>query len=263
MNPTGESAMRASAPVLLFLMLLAAARGAIRAQEADTAPPPDDPNTAALAAMLRSERVLLEEALEQYRAAARQRPDAIARLVQVHEALEAEVGRQTEAVPGRIDQLAEIAAQATADFEIRLGAERAAAARVRTHLRSIALLERELADLAGKKRPPAETGPLTGTWDLVLMPYEQKGSWVLQQSGAIVSGTYRLQGGYSGSVQGTLVERKLYLVRIDSRLGKMMELEGQLSTDASTIRGTWLNYELAGSEGATGNWVATRRATAP
>jgi hypothetical protein len=77
----------------------------------------------------------------------------------------------------------------------------------------------------------------------------------------VITGTYRLQGGYSGSLQGTLVNRKLYLVRIDSRLGKMMELEGFVGSDDNTLRGTWLNYELAGAEGSTGHWSATRRAT--
>ncbi len=250
--------MRRWGPILLFLTLLVGGRVGLDAQPTAAPARHDDPAAEALAALLRSERVLLEEALEQFRAAARQRPDAFARLVQMHEALDAEVERLAEALPGRIDQLVEIAAQAVAELEVRLAAEREAAARVRAHLRAIGLLERELADLEGR-RPPEEVGLLTGTWDLVLMPYDQKGSWVLQQTGAIVSGTYRLQGGYSGSVQGTLVERKLYLVRIDSRLGKMMELEGQLSTDGNAIRGSWLNYELAGGEGATGNWLATRR----
>ncbi|HXV75742.1 MAG TPA: hypothetical protein VD788_05430, partial [Candidatus Polarisedimenticolaceae bacterium] len=61
------------------------------------------------------------------------------------------------------------------------------------------------------------------------------------------------------SLQGTLVKRKVYLVRIDSELGKSMELEGFLSTDGSTIKGSWLNFELAGAEGSTGQWSATKR----
>jgi len=95
------------------------------------------------------------------------------------------------------------------------------------------------------------------------MPIEQRGSCVLRQTGAVVSGTYRLQGGYSGSLQGTLVNRQVYLVRIDSQLGKMMELEGFLSSDGKQIRGTWLNYELAGADGARGHWSATLREPEP
>ena len=63
--------------------------------------------------------------------------------------------------------------------------------------------------------------------------------------------------------KGGLVNRKVYLVRIDSKLGKSMELEGYLSADGKRIRGTWLNFELAGREGATGQWSATRRPSSP
>ena len=101
---------------------------------------------------------------------------------------------------------------------------------------------------------------LTGTWDIVLLPIDQRGTCQLQQSGAVLNGTYQLDGGWTGSLQGTLVNRKVFLVRIDSRLGKSMELEGFLSSDGRQIRGTWLSYELAGNEGSTGQWSAERRA---
>ena len=77
--------------------------------------------------------------------------------------------------------------------------------------------------------------------------------------GAVINGTYELEGGWTGSLQGTLVNRKIFLVRIDSKLGKSMELEGYLSSDGERSRGSWLNYELAGSEGATGQWTAERQ----
>ena len=93
----------------------------------------------------------------------------------------------------------------------------------------------------------------------MVMPLNQRGTFSLRQGGTLVSGTYRLGGGWTGSLQGTLVNRKVYLVRIDSKLGKSMELEGFLSSDGKTIRGSWLSYELAGSEGSTGQWSATRR----
>ena len=57
--------------------------------------------------------------------------------------------------------------------------------------------------------------------------------------------------------------RKVFLVRIDSKLGRMMELEGFLSGEETVIRGTWLNYELAGGEGASGHWSARKRDSAP
>ena len=36
-----------------------------------------------------------------------------------------------------------------------------------------------------------------------------------------------------------------------------------LSTDGDRIRGSWLNYELAGGEGATGQWSAQKQKAEP
>jgi len=95
-------------------------------------------------------------------------------------------------------------------------------------------------------------------WDIVLLPINQRGKCALSQSGTIVGGTYRLSGGFSGSLRGTLVQNKVFLERIDSKLGKVMELEGRLSVDGTRIRGTWLSYELAEGDGGTGQWTAVR-----
>ena len=40
-----------------------------------------------------------------------------------------------------------------------------------------------------------------GTWELALMPIDHRGTARLVQSGALVSGTYELEGGWSGSLQ--------------------------------------------------------------
>ena len=92
----------------------------------------------------------------------------------------------------------------------------------------------------------------------MLLPKEQHGTFNLIQTGTLVSGTYSLAGGWSGSLQGTLVNRKVYLVRIDSKLGRSMEFEGGLSPDGDRIQGVWLNYDLGGQAGAEGQWKATR-----
>lgn len=234
----------------------------VTAQDDSGDPPRQDPAVRTATALLEVERTLLDEALEQYRSLVRQRPDLLARLSQLHESLDLEIAKGADAVPDRLDSLFSILAQAGADLDVCLKQEREAVARIREHVRRIALLDRQLSQLEGP-REPEEAGLLTGTWDIVLLPLDQKGSCVLRQTGAVLSGTYRLQGGYSGSLQGTLVNRKVYLVRIDSRLGKIMELEGFLAADGKVIRGTWLNYELAGAEGSTGHWAATRRPASP
>jgi len=96
-----------------------------------------------------------------------------------------------------------------------------------------------------------------------MLPAGQHGVFDLEQNGTIVSGTYELDGGFTGSLTGTLVERKVHLVRIDSRLGRSMELEGYLSIDGKQIRGSWLSYDLAGDTEPSGQWTAERRAASP
>ena len=249
--------MRAGRAGLLLLLLLLVS--SLSAQEAPDVAAIDDPAVATVTALLLSERMLLQEAIERYVAMTRERPESAARLAQLQESLDEEIDKEAEALPDRLDQLVEIASRAGADLDRKLADELQTVRQIGEHVRRIRLLEQQLATLEGRTES-GETGALSGTWDLVLLPIDQKGSCVLEQSGAVVSGTYRLQGGYSGSLQGTLVNRKLYLVRIDSRLGKIMEFEAFVSADGDILRGTWLNYELAGAEGSTGHWTATRRA---
>ena len=158
--------------------------------------------------------------------------------------------------PQRLIQLAGQLENAEADRVALLAVERMLVDRIGQHLQRLELIERQI---DGLEAPEENEGTLTGAWDLVLMPARQRGTALLRQTGALVNGTYRLEGGWSGSLQGTLVNRKVFLVRIDSKLGKSMELEGYLSDDGKRIRGTWLDYELAGGDGATGQWTALRQ----
>lgn len=119
---------------------------------------------------------------------------------------------------------------------------------------------REIEARAGslRDREGERSGALAGTWEVSMLPGERRGVFRLEQNGVLVSGTYTLEGGWSGSLQGTLVNRKVYFVRIDSKLGRSMEFEGLLSAEGNAIRGTWLNYDLGAEGGAEGQWSATR-----
>ena len=105
---------------------------------------------------------------------------------------------------------------------------------------------------------PSDTESLTGTWNVSYLPSGDSGVFTLRQAGTLVIGEYALEGGWKGSFKGTFVDGKVLLHRIDSKLGRMMEFEGYLSADGKQIRGTWLNYDLAGSEGSTGHSVTWR-----
>jgi len=216
---------------------------------------------AAVAADIEVERVLLAEDLDRYDRLVRKRDLTSSRLAEIYRTLDAAVRSGVGATPEQIDALLEQLGRTEAERDELLTQGLALVEQIRDRRRRVVLLLEQLELLEGRDRQ--EAGVLSGTWDVVLMPLEQRGLFVLRQTGTLVSGTYELDGGWTGSLQGTLVNRKVFLVRIDSKLGRMMELEGFLSSEANLIRGTWLNYELAGGEGASGHWSAQKRGTEP
>lgn len=212
----------------------------------------------ALLAVADVERTMLEDARDRYDALARRMADLRGEIELVRGALGDAVREREAPDSRRLNQLAEQLERAEAERAGLLLSERLLLDRISQHLRRLELFEQEVEDL--EARQEGAEGLLSGSWDIVLMPTGQRGTVALQQAGALLSGTYELEGGWTGSLQGTLVNRKVFLVRIDSKLGKSMELEGFLSSDGTRIRGSWLNYELAGGDGATGQWTAQRQA---
>ncbi len=210
-----------------------------------------------LSALVQVERALLEDARQRYEALSRKRDDLTSQIAQLRAALDGAVAEREAPDPRRVSEIAGQWERAESDRASLQLAERLLVERIALHLERIELLQHQL-----ENRPARATeveGVLTGNWELVLMPSGLRGTAALQQTGVLVGGTYQLDGGWSGSLQGTLVNRKVFLVRIDSKLGKSMEFEGFLSNDGKRIRGTWLDYELAGGDGATGQWTAQRQ----
>lgn len=101
--------------------------------------------------------------------------------------------------------------------------------------------------------------PLNGTWRLVVEP-GQDGTAYLQQQGTLVTGTYALSGGFSGSFRGTLVARKVRLERIDSQIGFAAIFYGQLVGQGRNLRlqGNWEATQLASGLASAGNWTGTK-----
>jgi len=121
-------------------------------------------------------------------------------------------------------------------------------------------LQQERQELIGSL--PAATESMTGYWDIVFVPGGQRGVFFLNHSAAILTGEYSLEGGFHGSVQGTLIDQKVLLHRIDSRLGRVMDLDGTLSADGLSIKGVWRRFDLSDGRQSTGAWSATRRPAA-
>jgi len=110
-----------------------------------------------------------------------------------------------------------------------------------------------------RKTLPSDNESLTGVWDISYLPSGDKGVYSLRQSGTLLVGEYTLEGGWKGSLQGTFVDGKVLLHRIDSKLGRSSDLEGSLAPDGRTIRGTWQNFILSGGQPSAGQWVARKR----
>lgn len=244
--------------LMVWILALCAAVG-VMAQE--RIPEPQAGSAAAIAAGIEVERTLLAEDLDRYDRLVRKRDLLASRLAEIYRTLDAAVRSGVGATPEQVDALLEQLGRTEAERDKLLTQEITLVEHIRDRRRRIVLLLEQMELLEGRERQ--EAGALTGTWDVVLMPLEQHGLFVLRQAGTLVSGTYELDGGWTGSLQGTLVNRKVFLVRIDSKLGRMMELEGFLSGEEVVIRGTWLNYELAGGDGASGHWSARKRDSEP
>ena len=109
--------------------------------------------------------------------------------------------------------------------------------------------------------PAEEPEGLTGTWDITYLPGNDKAVFVLRQSTAFVEGEYQQEGGFRGSLQGTLINGKLVLHRIDSKLGAVMDLEGQVSSELKSIKGTWLSRIIGDGSPVNGAWSGKKRET--
>ncbi|MGD8441062.1 MAG: hypothetical protein PVG53_11030 [Holophagae bacterium] len=105
----------------------------------------------------------------------------------------------------------------------------------------------------------AEGGLLTGRWQLNVQP-DLEGTAYLVQQGTLISGTYELSGGWSGSLRGTLVANKVRLERIDSQLGFAAIFYGELNTsgEALVIQGRWEATQLATGMPSAGGWRAVQ-----
>ncbi len=121
-------------------------------------------------------------------------------------------------------------------------------------LQRIGFLEGE----AGGQGAAREASPLTGRWRVRIQPRDRIGTFDLRLSGSVVTGTYELDGGTSGSLRGTLTGNVLRLERVDSRRGFDATFEGTIGTSGEFITGLWTANELAAGEAARGGWSAVR-----
>lgn len=106
---------------------------------------------------------------------------------------------------------------------------------------------------------------LSGRWLVSIEPGGQKGVFELRLEGTIATGVYQLDGGWKGSLRGTLIGGNLKLERIDAQLGFVATYGGRVVTRGSEKRleGTWEATNLAAGLPISGTWVARREQKSP
>lgn len=211
----------------------------------------------ALNVQLEIEQKRLDEDLQRHGEVARSREDARGRLRRLYEDLDAMVEGRAEASPESIQTRESEVARVEQELETLTRDAHDLRWRIRDAHERIGLLQEKMNRL--RRTLPSDNESLTGTWDVSYLPSGDKGTFVLRQSGTLLVGEYQLEGGWKGSLQGTIVNGKVLLHRIDSKLGHSQDLEATLAPDGRTLRGTWQNFILSGGEPASGNWVAQKK----
>lgn len=226
--------------LLLLLISLAAA-----AQDEPAAPAPPAANQVELRLeqrLLSLDLLAYNQTRDQERAASQRVAGVLSRLDQALASDAVSLG----ALESLQDELA--AARGTAHaaedkLNDRLG-------KLQERLRRIALLEGD----TGAPVRPADA--LTGRWRVAISPQSATATFDLRLDGTVVSGTYKIDGGSSGSFRGTLAGGNLRLERIDAQGGTDSVWTGTVAN--GRIAGTWMSNELVTGQPNRGDWTAVR-----
>jgi TolA-binding protein len=226
----------------LFLLLLLAP--AARAQD-----PAPSSAPASVQAELRLERRLLSLDLVSYN--------------EIRER-ERRAREQVSAVLGRLDQALASDAMSLGSLETlrdQLAAAHEAAhtaeMRLNSQLENLQERMRRIAVLEGDNGTARPADALTGRWRVTVLPQNFTATFNLRLNGTVVSGTYAIDGGGTGSFRGTLASGHLRLERIDAQGGADSLWEGTLGTNRIDD-GTWGTNELVTGQPTRGKWTAVR-----
>ncbi len=122
----------------------------------------------------------------------------------------------------------------------------------------MAVTQAELRRLTGGSGPSRDL--ISGAWQLVMEPGGHNGLMTLTLDGTLIQGTYELDGGWTGSLRGTLVGGRVRMERIDSQMGFVAIFYGAVRGEGDDVRleGKWEATQLSAGTPSAGGWVATR-----
>jgi len=250
------------APLLSLLLALPASAAAADKEESADLNTPQEISAAIFTLKVHQEleKTRLDRFLDEYEAAQRRRVELSDRISLLYERLGTAI-RRGSTPPEEDDE-----ESLTLQIESAQRAEELTRQTLRRLQEQIADSReriRFIQDRLSKLHRPAAEEPegISGTWDITYLPSNDKAVFVLRQSTALIEGEYQQEGGYRGSLQGTFINGKLLLHRIDSKLGAVSDLEGQLSTDLKSIKGTWLSRIIGDGTPVNGAWSGKKRET--
>src|SRR5580693_687047 len=223
---------RSGAPWSLLLLLALSLPPPAGAQEASGAAPPRR-----IEADLQLERRLLSLDLAGYGESRAREEAARTRLGEVLKRLDQALAGDALSL-GALEALYD---QATAARQ----AAQTAAERVDRQVERVEERMRRIAFLSGEGRTRAAKNPLTGRWQVSVDPGGRAGTFELRQSGTVVTGRYRMDGGGEGSLRGTYTQGVLKVDRIDAQGGRDVTFLGNVDEAAGQITGVWQGRELA------------------
>ena len=127
-----------------------------------------------------------------------------------------------------------------------------------TSQQSLKQLQDKLRQLEKKGKKGRDA--ISGKWKVVIDPGGQEGVMTLDLDGTLVNGTYRLDGGWTGSLRGTFVAGKIRLERIDAQLGfaAVYHAVVRVSDGAGHMEGSWEGTHLTVGMPGSGTWVAEK-----
>jgi hypothetical protein len=241
---------------LVLLIVVAALGLAVAQQTTPPAPvPAESPARTQIETDLRLERRLLLLDLAAYR-------EARDRERRARDVVNGVAGRLDQALAGDAVALGTLEGLHDELSTTRAAADTAAERvdyqllRLQDRLRQIGFLESELGG-----RPAVRADPVTGRWRVRVAPQDRAGVFSLRLEGAVVTGTYQMDGGASGSFRGTFNANVLRLERIDATRGFDATFTGTVRD--GRVSGIWTANELASGEPAQGAWTAIRESEQP
>ncbi len=158
-----------------------------------------------------------------------------------------------------LDQLAELESAVTVARETAYAASRELAAQRRQlylRMATLAEIDAEIASERGRALVPPSV--LDGFWEIEFEPSGGVGLLKLRVEGTLITGTYRVSGGRTGSVRGTIADNKVDLERIDNANGFDSVLKGEFNPANRQIKGGWTAVDLSGGRLGGGTWKARK-----